>query len=236
MELAEIMSKNKGIICIGVSYVPPFYYLAGFSFDTQSTCLFLNKSQSIDIQKYPNAIWVTSLPYTLFEIHELYAGELSGQSDLKQIKQMQYLGLKNGMHFWQTCAIQSAVFEEQVNVFGFTKNTVHVLELDLLAIWEYAFIKTSAPFKTRLVLWKRAPYLIAMLGREAVFWQVWYWPIDKIDLSDIQAASFPKPALISFCSEIKIESDVPFEIIGLKTEFEYTLAIALAYRGIRYAL
>ena len=49
------------------------------------------------------------------------------------------MGLKNGVHFWQCCQINQTLFQEQLNVLDHAKATMHVLELDLLAIWDYAF-------------------------------------------------------------------------------------------------
>lgn len=96
-ESAEIMSKKKEIICIGVSYSAPYFYLAAYSFHTFDECLFLNKTLSLDTKKYSSAIWVSSLPYALFDIHELTTIE-SSQS-LKQKQQIQYMGLKMGFIF-----------------------------------------------------------------------------------------------------------------------------------------
>ena len=232
------MSKKKEIICIGVSYSAPYFYLAAYSFHTFDECLFLNKTLSLDTKKYSSAIWVSSLPYALFDIHELTTIE-SSQS-LKQKQQIQYMGLKNGVHFWQCCQINQTLFQEQLNVLDHAKATMHVLELDLLAIWDYAFFKTLAPFKTRLVLWQKAPYLIGILGRECSFWKIWYWPIDKkLDFNwwqEILISSLPMPELISCLSQLTIEVEMTCEEIYLRDKAEYVLAIALAHRGLRHAL
>ncbi|NDH09695.1 MAG: hypothetical protein EBY16_08830 [Gammaproteobacteria bacterium] len=229
------MSKKKGIICIGVSYAAPYFYLAGFSFASSFQGLFLNKTLSFDTRSYPSAIWVTSLPYASFHIHELSANQVQ-QTESLQNHQIQYLGLKNGIHFWQSCAIQTAVLQEQLNILGNAKDAMHVLELDLVAIWEYAFIKTSQPFKIRLLLWHKEPYLIGMLGRESLFWKVWYWSIDSNWWQEIQATGLPMPELISCLSSSRIECAIPVESIIVDDDVDYALAIALAHRGIRHAL
>lgn len=232
------MSIKKEIIYIGVSYSAPYFYLAAYSFHTCYECLFLNKTLSLDTEKFAAAIWISCLPYALFDIHELTS--IEEYRYLKQKKQIQYMGLKNGVHIWQCCQVNQTLFQEQLNVLGHAKATIHVLELDLLAIWDYAFFKTLAPFKTRLVLWQKAPYLIGILGRESSFWKIWYWPIDKkLDFNwwhEILISSLPMPELISCLSQLTIEVEMTCEEIYLRDKAEYVLAIALAHRGLRHAL
>ena len=236
MELATNMSKHQGIFCIGVSYTPPYFYLAGFRFARSSQCLFLHKTLSLDTKNYPSAIWTASLPYASFNFNETIANEVDKNHSLKFKKQIQYVGLKHGIHCWQSCEIQAEVFYEHLNVFGQSTARMHVLELDVLAIWEYAFIKTCQPFNIRLVLWPKDRYLIGILGRESMLWQVWYWPIDVNWWQALQASAKVMPALISYLGHADMDAAIAGESIMMEHDLAYAVPIALAYRGIRHAL
>jgi hypothetical protein len=230
------MSNRKGKMFIGVSYAAPFYYLVG----VYRTCLFkpvlLQQSKTLCINDYPKAIWVASLPFGLFEFEE----DLKPITFPQSIAKYQYLGLKNGVSHWQTCQIKRSIYQEYTAFWGKDLARIQIFELDLHALWEYALAKTQYPFHTRLLLWHKSPYVIGLHGREGELWRVYYWSetitFDLIKLKPLLDCSLPQVQKISCFLKNEVNSDLEIEYLFNEEEFDYILAIALAYRGFKHGL
>jgi hypothetical protein len=215
---------------VGISLSPPYCHLIGIRITKDFNFILVLKEKILiqDFYQQPSSIYIGSLPLSLLSLDVF-------PFPTPQKSLSFYLGLKKETPCWMHAHIEHTRLEEYVLRHDKIPLRFHILEVDAIAIWHYAYWclkKLNAYHQVILWIYQHSHGYYLLLGRNEMLWVM--HDLDSLDLLEtwIRLLSWPKPSLVisvNVLAEMKT-LDIPVMYFNIEEE-SWVLTWALAIRG-----